>query len=128
MSTTTLNALVIEPNGRSYVKEIPRSGQPGSLEARQEVVGGYIEAFPVETTDGKKSACMYLNEEGKYTIGPDGYNGLATDLVRHLLQFGDWICGTVVIVGNGQMGHDADVPEWVVKKVKAFPDCRWSDQ
>lgn len=56
MDKNTIKVLVVEPKGKPYIKEIP-----DTLESKQEIVGGNIEAiYPFEDP-----VCLVCNEEGK---------------------------------------------------------------
>lgn len=121
----SVRALVIQPNGDCYLEELPQTGDR-TLEVRQAIVGGFIEPLGFNRAPGKPyDATLWLNENGKFEYGPDGYNGLATDLVRHVLFPRDYITGPVYVTGDDGSPDDADVPEWVVAKVATYPDCRW---
>lgn len=127
----TVTALVIEPSmgesgQRCRLVQLPTDGD--ALPTLQKIVGGYIESFSFGKPGESNWDChLWINEEGKYTLGENYYNGLATDLVRHLLLPRDWICGTVIVAADDGHGNDADVPDWVVDKIRSWPDCRWVD-
>lgn len=127
--TDTIKALVISVDGMCHLVDLPGSGSKNALGARQSIVGGMIEAVYFgppgsDTRDG----VMWINEEGKYTFGPDGYNGLATDLARHVLMVDDWIAGPIAIVGDAEHGNEASVPSWVVETVRSFPGAIWAGE
>lgn len=125
-----VRALHIHPSGECRVIDIPASGSDGALECRQSAVDGYIEPVDLDPAAWNAStsepAFLWINGEGKYRSGPDDYNGLATDLARSQLFLGDWIVGPVLVVGDGE-GSDCDVPEWVIDRVRRFPDAKFSD-
>lgn len=59
MKEENIKVIIIEPNKTPYVKEIPNT-----LEAKQEIVGGYIECVPSNFSE-KNSYDLIVNEEGK---------------------------------------------------------------
>lgn len=94
-------ALKIEVNGDISRIEI------NSLEELNDAVGGYIEF--IHFTD---VAHAYINEDGKALNLP--YNELATYLCNKFkigLMPTDFISGNMVILGNGDDGEEADIPE-----------------
>lgn len=120
----TTIALVIEPTGRCRLVDLLWDEDSGALEQRRELVGGGIEGFML---GGSPGAMYYLNGDSKFTIGPPGFNKVATDVARSRLDPRDWICGPALVVGMGAYGHDSDVPQWVIDKVKSSPDCDWQE-
>lgn len=127
----SITGLVIEPSRgddgqQCRLVEIP-TDERHSLPMLQEIVGGYIDVLHLPQSGDNRLAHMWIHDEGKFVYGADGYNGLATDLMRALLAVGDYITGPVVICGTGKNGYDMSVPGWVVSKVKRFPDSRWSE-
>ncbi|MGN0657483.1 MAG: DUF3846 domain-containing protein [Ruminiclostridium sp.] len=80
-----IRVVIIEPGEPSYQKTIPNT-----LEAFQEIVGGYIEVvtFP-------DKCCMIVNEEGKYKGLP--YNKLATHIYKLKHNINDFVVGTAII-------------------------------
>lgn len=56
----TMQVVVVEPQKKPYKKTIPNT-----LEAQQELVGGYIEIIRMGNTETGGSVAITLNEEGK---------------------------------------------------------------
>jgi len=95
-----INVLIVEPNELPYEKEIPNT-----LEAKQEIVGGYIECTSLLDDDSVSIIC---NEEGKI-------NGLP--LNRYIGH--DIIAGTFVIAGDDyENGEFKSLTEEQIKKYK----------
>jgi hypothetical protein len=59
-ATDQIQVVVIEPMKKPYKKTIPNT-----LEAQQELVGGYIEIIRMGNTEKGGSIAITLNEEGK---------------------------------------------------------------
>ena len=74
-----INVLIVEPGKAPYEKKIPNT-----LEAKQKIVEGHIQAVPLSNT-----ADMICNDEGKLMNLPPNRR-LANDV----------ICGTFLIVGT----------------------------
>ena len=94
-TTNTINVLIInpgEPHRRALI--------PNTLEAKQHIVGGYIENVYI----GEHASC-YVNEEGKLTgLLP---NRALTDDTGDVL---DILCGTILITGHDpETGRDTDL-------------------
>jgi len=95
-----INVLIVEPNELPYEKEIPNT-----LEAKQEIVGGYIECTSLLDDDSVSIIC---NEEGKI-------NGLP--LNRYIGH--DIIAGTFIIAGDDyENGEFKSLTEEQIKKYK----------
>lgn len=95
-----INVLIVEPNELPYEKEIPNT-----LEAKQEIVGGYIECTSLIDDDSVSIIC---NEEGKI-------NGLP--LNRYIGH--DIIAGTFIIAGDDyENGDFKSLTEEQIKKYK----------
>ena len=95
-----INVLIVEPNELPYEKEIPNT-----LEAKQEIVGGYIECTSILDDDSVSIIC---NEEGKI-------NGLP--LNRYIGH--DIIAGTFIIAGDDyENGEFKSLTEEQIKKYK----------
>ena len=62
-----------------------------TLEALQNLVGGYIEVLPL-----KDNLVMIVDEEGK--IKDKKYNELATTILRHYVKTQDFIMGHALLV------------------------------
>ena len=112
-----MQAIVIEPNKPPLLREI------GGYDDLVAIVGGYLEAvaFTPETV-------AYVDEEAK--VRGDrrpAVNALATHLCNAVgtpLGPGDWIAGTMVLVGtldeDGRHdGEDHDLPQGVIDAVAA---------
>ena len=80
-----IRVVVIEPGEPSYRKTIPNT-----LEAFQDIVGGYIEVVPLAG-----NVRMIVNEEGKLLLLPK--NKAATELYQ---KKSDYIVGTAIIVAT----------------------------
>ncbi|MGN0577346.1 MAG: DUF3846 domain-containing protein [Ruminiclostridium sp.] len=80
-----IRVVIIEPDKPSYRKTIPNT-----LEAFQDIVGGYIEVVPLPG-----NIRMIVNEEGKLLLLPK--NRAATELYRSRT---DYIAGTAIIVAT----------------------------
>ena len=79
------------------------------LREMQEAVGGLV--LPVEL--GIDGISAYVNDEGKYTEMPNHLATLIAHRCRALLP-GDWIAGTMLIVGfNAVAGETTDLPQWL---------------
>jgi len=95
-----INVLIVEPNELPYEKEIPNT-----LEAKQEIVGGYIECTSILDDDSVSIIC---NEEGKI-------NGLP--LNRYIGH--DIIAGTFIIAGDDyENGEFKSLTDEQIKKYK----------
>ena len=79
-----IRVVIIEPGKPSYRKTIPNT-----LEAFQDIVGGYIEVVPLPG-----NLRMIVNEEGKLLSLPK--NKAATELY----QISDYIAGTAIITAT----------------------------
>lgn len=80
-----IRVVIIEPGKPSYLKTIPNT-----LEAFQDIVGGYIEVVPLFG-----NVRMIVNEEGKLLSLPK--NKAATELYQ---KTSDYIAGTAIIVAT----------------------------
>jgi hypothetical protein len=97
-------ALVIEPTHTPRLTRID-----AYLPALQDLVGGYIEGLGAPDADWH----AYCNEEGKIEGLP--INRFATALAHALgWPVGDVLVGTVVFLGVGIAGNEADVPNYVI--------------
>ena len=95
-----INVLIVEPFELPYEKEIPNT-----LEAKQEIVGGYIECTSLLDDDSVSIIC---NEEGKI-------NGLP--LNRYIGH--DIIAGTFIIAGDDyENGEFKSLTDEQIKKYK----------
>lgn len=105
---TSVKGLLIEVNTPPLVVSIDAND---SLATLQKLVGGFIEGI-----SGSDWATWhaYCNEEGKIHGLPP--NWLATNLAHKLgWPEGDILCGSVVILGGGDEGEEADVPTSVIE-------------
>jgi hypothetical protein len=111
-------AIVIPVEGPVEEIDIPDDGV-SSLETLQRLVGGHIEAIHVPEQFGGDDATAYINEEGKF-IESCKPNMRATDFfVPGFGLFpGDYIAGTVVLVGFTPSGDHKDVPEKVIRRAR----------
>lgn len=85
---TEIRAIIIEPG-----KEPREETIPNTLEAFQEIVGGYIEAVGLYGEDR-----IIINEEGKLNGLP--YNVIATEIFQNATHSTDYIVGTVIIAAT----------------------------
>ena len=91
---------------------------PDEAEARgnwlREAVGGWVEGIGTNKPDQFGAWFAYLNEEGKVHGLPlnEGATMLAQRAGRNL--YGDVLLGTVVFLGVGKGGDDADVPDAIL--------------
>lgn len=79
-----MNALIINSDDSWKLNE-----DEYSLDDYQKIVGGYIEGVTIG-----EDIIMYCNEEGKILGLP--VNNIATDYVKSVRPFNDYICGNVV--------------------------------
>jgi hypothetical protein len=94
-----IKIVVVEPGKLPYKKEIP-----DTLEAKQKIVGGWIEVVTMgETTNGNR-LCIVCNEEGKL-------QGLEPN---RLIRGFDMMVGTFFLSSYDQMGNDTTLTD---------PDC-----
>lgn len=94
-----VNALIIHPDGSANSGPVVPT-----LEALQGIVGGYIEHI-----SGHGGWHAYCDEEGKLT--GKLINRAASALAHaHGWPVGDMLVGTVVFLGDGPAGTEADVP------------------
>ena len=100
-----INVLIVEPNELPYEKEIPNT-----LEAKQEIVGGYIETTVLLDDD---EVILICNEEAKLDDLP--YN-------RDIGY--DIISGTFIIAGDDYENGDFKslTEEQIVKYKKKFDE------
>ena len=110
MTEKTINVLVIEPGKVPYEKQIP-----DTLEAKQQIVGGYIEAlYPYDDM-----VALVCNEEGKLTGQP-----LNRALLDENKKLYDIIAGTFFICGLSEDDF-ASLPPDMMEKYKhkfLFPE------
>lgn len=100
--TTQIEAVVVQPDG-----EVSTVTLDGSLQAFQQIVGGYIEGvFGPDFT-------MYVNEEGLIHGLP--HNVLASLFVSHFLNYPTHLVGPAIILGAGDSeGNDTSVHQSVL--------------
>lgn len=97
MKEKRIKVLVVEPNEKPYETVIDNT-----LEAKQEIVGGYIEAVPLS-----ESAELICNDEGKLIGLPPNR------------RFGnDIITGTFIIVGANESEHFCSLSDGDIEKYK----------
>jgi hypothetical protein len=101
----TVRAIIIESGGYGYPSIIH-----DSLPTLQGLVGGYIQGLPCGD-----DAHAYINDEGKFDPLTCKPNMGATRFAHEFIGIApdDWIAGTMVILGNGANGEEADAPAWV---------------
>ncbi len=116
----SVNAFVIEPGEKpAYHQQLPGGDAGGSLQALQQLVGGYIEAVSGDDWT------LYLNEEGKLQGLP--VNRTATLFLNELIPgFAqrDVLVGTVVFVGADGRGGSADVPASILTRFQQWSASR----
>jgi hypothetical protein len=93
-----IRVVIIEPGEPSYQKTIPNT-----LEAFQDIVGGYIEVVPLPG-----NIRMIVNEEGKLLSLPK--NKAATELYR---KISDYIAGTAIITAT----RGEDFVAWITSQL-----------
>lgn len=111
---TTIKTIIIEPFKSGFPDRRPWRlvDVDDTLKTWQDVVGGLIEWITIDpdyTNDG-----FYLNDEGKLMQLP--VNGVATFLARSVLMPGDWISGTVALLGPADeegRNTEADTDHWL---------------
>lgn len=108
--TNQVTALIIHPDGEADLQKIT-----GDLDTLSGIVGGYIEAFS-PMTDEHGAWRGYCNEEGKIEGLP--MNIPATMFCAQLgwggYASGDFLVGSVVLLGMDAAGNEADVPQQVI--------------
>ena len=108
MKETELKVLIIEPMKK------PREAMiPNTLEAMQNIVGGYIEVMSIRR-DGTVIVC---NEEGKITGLPMN-RALWTNGQDNTRKISDIICGTFIVCGVKD-DEFVSLDEWQLKAYKA---------
>ena len=90
-------ARIIKTNGEIVPVE-PKNGKDFQLEEMQQIVGGYVQLFPLLNDEGE---VMVMNEEGKIDDLPA--NDKATELAERWLLEGDYIVGDVLVCTNDQI-------------------------
>lgn len=90
-----IKVIIKEPYAEPYETEIDNT-----LEALQEIVGGYIEVIGFA-----EDTLIVLNEEGKL-------DGLAPNVFFH----GDTLVGTIVFIGEDDE-YFSDVPDGTLEKI-----------
>lgn len=111
-----IRAIAISPDGSAEVKQIL-----SDLETLQGLVGGDIQII-VPTQDLGYQWCGYVNEEGKPRHLP--VNRVANEIAELLgwegRQGGDFLVGTMVIVGPGDGETDSSVGDDVIELVRDY--------
>lgn len=82
---------------------------PDTLEAMQELVGGYIEGLTIEHTPDGEGLQIICNETGKL-------NGLTP--VAFVPKYQDVICGDFLVSRHDNEGETVDVTEADVQKAR----------
>lgn len=95
MATTTMSAIIIQPEGGVDTMTLPRDDDK-RLAILQQIVGGYIEA--VALPGGRY---MVINENGKDAA--HSINQMATDIAHdaQAIQADDYIAGVAAIITQG---------------------------
>lgn len=108
-SGPAIKVIVINPNEEPSAKTIEQD-----LDTLQGLVGGYVQTIPFGT-----QATALINEDGKAEGLPR--NQLATTLLHAMsgLFPGDYIVGTMVIVGKSDGDYFTDVPPEVVERLNS---------
>lgn len=102
----TVTVVIVEPNKKPYQKEISNS-----LEAMQEIVGGWIENVFIERSKRGARISLIVNEEGKMTGLP--FN-------RKIANF-DVLVGTFFITKHNSKGDTVSLSDEEAKRfVKLF--------
>lgn len=108
---STVRGIVVAPGCSPVLRDIAVD-----LEVLQAIVGGFLEAI------GPSCSCLpgwhgYVNENGRIEKLP--LNPLATLVAYEAGRSGgDLLVGTVLFLGNGEDGDEADVPESFVDLVR----------
>jgi hypothetical protein len=107
-----MRALVIYPGGG--VRELDDL----SLEALQEVVGGYVEAI------GLDGAIGFVDEEGKLRESVPPVNAIATRLLQEAGgRPGDFVVGTFVVTGqSNDDGDPTSIPERWERRIRGLAE------
>ena len=90
-------ARIIKTNGEIIPVE-PKNGTDFQLDELQQIVGGYVQLFPLANEAGE---VMVMNEDGKIEGLPT--NPKATELAAKRLFQGDYIVGDVLVCTNKQI-------------------------
>ena len=105
-----MRGIVIHPD--STVEDVIVDG---SLESIKAIVGGWIEYVGYSDF-----AHGYIDEDGKTRPeGPRPANALASALFAHVLKPGDYIAGSLIMLGEGDdpPGSEGDIPQVVATMV-----------
>jgi hypothetical protein len=98
-TSDSIQVVIVEPGKRPYKKTIPNT-----LEAMNQIVGGYIEIVNLGATESGARMAITLNEEGKL---------LGLPLNRRIMDF-DILVGTFFITGYNMQGDNISLSD---------PDC-----
>ena len=112
-----VNAIILHADGNAEIKYIE-----GSAETYHDLVGGWIQGIKPQVDHGFGDWFAYCNEEGKLERLPR--NVIADEILTNLgwagVLGGDFLVGTIVIVGALPSGDDTDVPDKTLQYVLAF--------
>lgn len=90
-------AQIIKTDGQIVPVE-PKNGTDFQLDELQQIVGGYVQLFPLANEAGE---VMVMNEDGKIEELPT--NPKATELAAKRLFQGDYIVGDVLVCKTEQI-------------------------
>ena len=90
-------AQIIKTDGQIVPVE-PKNGTDFQLDELQQIVGGYVQLFPLANEAGE---VMVMNEDGKIEGLPT--NPKATELAAKRLFQGDYIVGDVLVCKTEQI-------------------------
>ena len=90
-------AQIIKTDGQIVPVE-PKNGTDFQLDELQQIVGGYVQLFPLANEAGE---VMVMNEDGKIEGLP--MNNKATELAAKRLFQGDYIVGDVLVCKTEQI-------------------------
>lgn len=91
-----IDIVIVEPNKKPYKKSIPNT-----LEAMQDIVGGWIEVVTLGSTKSGGRLSIILNEEGKLNDLP--FN-------RRIVHF-DILVGTFFITAYNMQGYNISLTD-----------------
>ena len=97
----------------------------GEYQQLSDTVGGYIESLYIPTVP--IGAHAYINEDGKM-LGLS-MNPFATIVGHELIGISpsDYIAGNMIVLGDGEDGEEADVPQTVVDSIMNLLSSENSD-
>ena len=101
-TSDSIQIVIVEPMKKPYKKTIPNT-----LEAMNEIVGGYIEIVRIGRTKTGAEMAITLNEEGKLIGLP--FN-------RRIMKF-DILVGTFFITAYNMVGDNISLPDEECEKL-----------